>query len=673
MNKILLVLVLVLLCRSSFSQKKETNYASGLQAIFDHYDEDEYYDAIIEIDTLLKRYPMEARLYYIRGYINYKMNDFEVASKDMQQAKSLGYKDYNKFMSRVISNEYMVNLLTKYYYYDTLKLSADNNYKVHYGLKDSLQGALRPERTCFDVYFYDLTVKIIPAEKSIEGENKIYFTTTTTTDEIQIDLTENLQINSIEWNNTKLEYKRIYNAIFIRFPQKLNENENQLITIRYDGKPRIAPDPPWNGGFVWEKKRGHWWVGVACEHLGASSWWPCKDHLTEKPDSMRINIQVPSKYQAVSNGNLRSTTTLAHNYTNFEWFVSYPINSYGVTFYMGKFVNFNEIFTNEKGSYPIDYYVLSQHLTKAKQYYCNTRDIVEVYEKLFGEYPYSNDGMAMVESPYEGMEHQSAIAIGDVYSEKSQKDYNFRDYKYLVIHEMAHEWWGNTVTMSDMADAWISEGFATYAEHLFMEEKYGYDEYLNASAYNMHYILNIWPVVGIPDVNDNTFLSGNIYTKGAATLNNLRCTLNNDSLFFAMIKGFYSEFSFKTITTTDFVEFVNNYTGQDFTDFFNKFLYETDPPVLEYSFTNEDKLLHFNYKWINVDSNFTMPFSIMINKYQNIRLVGTSKNKMVRVTNTDSFYLPNEKRFNHKKLRPNSFTYYWTHWVKPEEQKDEVE
>ena len=340
---------------------------------------------------------------------------------------------------------------------------------------------------------------------------------------------------------------------------------------------------------------------------------------------------------------------------------------------MGKFVNFNEMVTNNNGSYPIDYYVLPHHLEKAKEFYSKTKDIVSVYEKLFGEYPYSRDGMAMVEAPFAGMEHQSAIAIGDVYSGRDREFYDYKDYNYLVIHEMAHEWWGNTVTMGDMADAWISEGFATYAEQLFMEERYGYDEYLNTSAINMYYILNIWPVVGMPDVNDNTFLSGDIYHKGAAMLNNLRCTMNNDSLFFAMIKGFYSEFRFKTIMTTDFVDFVNGYTGQDFTAFFSKFLYDTEPPVLQYSFTNKDNLLLFTYKWINVDSSFTMPFSIMINKYQNIRLVGTTENKTARVSHAESFYLPNEKRFYHKKLLPNSFTYYWTHWIQPGEQNDKVE
>ncbi len=208
-------------------------------------------------------------------------------------------------------------------------------------------------------------------------------------------------------------------------------------------------------------------MGVSCENLGASSWWPLKDHLSDKPDSMRITLRVPDGYQAISNGNLRNVNPNADQTTSFEWFVSYPINSYNVTFYMGDFVNINETYSDDSTSYRVDYYVLENHLKKAKKYYSTTKDILRAYTELFGEYPFPIDGAGFVEAPFAGMEHQGAIAIGDDYKNRSLFYNSDPEQGYLLVHETAHEWWGNAVAVGDMADAWINEGFATYAEYLF--------------------------------------------------------------------------------------------------------------------------------------------------------------------------------------------------------------
>ncbi|HEY9115914.1 MAG TPA: M1 family aminopeptidase [Bacteroidales bacterium] len=625
----------------------------------------EYNKIVLKTDTLLRDYPNNAQIHYAQGIAFYNLNDYYAARKSLLKAKELGFKKEKVFIDFITSKQYVIDLEAEYMYPSRYAQSNYNDWMKTFTRKDTLQGKLTPLRTCYDVYYYDLTVKILPKSKSIEGVNKIFFKTTTQTDQIQIDLFRRYIIKSITWNKRELEFKREYNAVFINFGEVLPADSNYILTIEYYGKPIEAPRPPWNGGFVWEKGRSKWWVGVACEHLGASSWWPCKDHLSEKPDSMCINIQVPKKYQAIANGNLRSSSPVDKNYTNYEWFVSYPINSYGVTFYMGDFINFNEDYISGQDTCKIDYYVLPQHLEKAEKYYERTQDIVKVFEELFGEYPYKKDGIAFVEAPYKGMEHQGAIAIGDDYNTKENDD-NFKNtnYNYLIVHEFAHEWWGNTVTMSDMADAWISEGFANYSENLFLEKKFGYKQYIKASASNMRYILNIWPMVGARDVNDNSFMGGDIYSKGASMLNNLRCIINNDKVFFAMIKKFQQDNQFKTITSSDFVCFVNDYTGNDYTDFFNKFLYDDEPPVLEYSYTLENGLLSFTYKWINVGSSFTMPFSISINYSENFRIEGTTEYQTINLKDVNTFYLPNERRFNLDYLTKNSFTYYWTSWKK---------
>jgi aminopeptidase N len=645
-------------CQSAAVQPEDRKM---VQTISSFLDRGQCLEAIDQINRLISKYPGEGIFRMLKGAARMYMNDVEGARVDFLAAQQRGYIS-NELMNAQISKEYLVNMLLKDQGYD-IKLDPLRDYKPVIEQKDVLQGSLSAERTCFDVIFYDLTVKIIPETKSIEGKNIICFRTLTNTRSVQIDLFPEYKITNIIWNDKQLNYTRNFGAIFIDFSEELIAGSQQVVVIEYNGIPRQAPKPPWNGGFVWEKVKGRHHIGVACEHLGASSWWPNKDHLSDKPDSMRINIQVPEGYQAISNGNLRSEKEAGQGYKNFEWFVSYPINNYNVTFYMGDFVNFNEKYTNSKGTYQIDYYVLPSNLKKAETYYAQTKDIIGVYEKLFGEYPFMNDGAAMVEAPFEGMEHQGAIAIGGNYGKSSRKrDYWTKDYDYLLIHETGHEWWGNAVAVGDMADAWINEGFTTYSEYLFAEEKYGYQSYVKAAALNQRYIVNLWPIVGQKGINENTFLGGDIYNKGAAMLNNLRCIMDNDTLFKKMIREYFEKYRYKITTTDDFVRHVHETTNRDYSDFFNKFLYSADPPVLKVSYIIKNKQLSFTYNWINVGKNFEMPFCIAINDKDYIRLVGTTRMQAYTHENVKSFFLPNEYRFDEKLVPRNSLTYYWTSW-----------
>jgi len=472
MKKITLIISCFLICINTFSQVRDRYFSTLGRQIFNDLEKQDYYNAIAGMDVFLRVYPDDSIMWYFRGMAKFMMNDIPAASIDLIKAQQMGYHQNDNFINMIISKDYQVNMLAKDYI-DDVNILKTKDFKPVFSLKDSLRGALRPERTCYDVYYYNLTLKILPESKSIEGRNEIYFTTMQNTIRIQVDLTGKLQIDSITCKGRELNFTRIFDAVFVDFDDTLPAGKDLILAVSYSGTPREAPSPPWNGGFVWKNNKKRQWTGVACEHLGASAWWPCKDYLGDKPDSMCINIQVPTGYQAIANGNLRSSRAVDDQYTNFEWFVSYPINSYGVTFYVGDFVNFNEMYTHGGSSFPIDYYVLPKHLKAARKYYQNTKDVIAVYEDLYGEYPYKKDGAAMVEAPYEGMEHQSAIAIGDVYKKKNREDRpSISDgFDYLLVHETAHEWWGNTVTMSDMADAWISEGFATYSEALFAKRK----------------------------------------------------------------------------------------------------------------------------------------------------------------------------------------------------------
>ena len=537
----------------------------------------------------------------------------------------------------------------------------ENNYRPEYTRTDTLRGALRPERTCFDVNYYDLKVRIIPKGKKIAGNNDIYFTMLDSSRQIQIDLFNNYKIGSVRWKNQELDYKRECNAVFIKFPQILMPGEKNTISVEYYGKPEAAVDPPWKGGFVWKRdKKFNRWVAVACEHLGASSWWPNKDHLTDEPDSMTINIEVPEKYLAVSNGTLKKTEKVDKSYNRFVWFVSYPINNYNVTFYMGKYIQFTDtLVLDDNDTLLLKYHVLPYNLDKAVRHFEQVPEIVSFYCDIYGKYPFIRDGFGLVESPYTGMEHQSAIAYGNSYSNKNDHGYKNKKYDYIIVHEAAHEWWGNSVSAGDMADAWIHEAFATYSELLFIEHIFGKEEYLYELSNKLNYIYNFWPMVENRNVNENSFASNDIYTKGAMMLHCLRCIINNDSLFFKIIRDFYHQKSYKIVDSDSFIKFVNKETKENYYPFFKKYLYETRLPVLEYSFdTNPDNLV-FRYKWTEVEEGFRMPFCIETGNKEAIRLVGTTYEQSIVLENVKWFNFFNQWK-GPAGSRDNSFTYYWT-------------
>jgi aminopeptidase N len=662
MKKTLIFLIILIFGNIIIAWSQSLDDQAQINKIQGLYNSKDYLGTIDAINKLLPKYPTINTLYFYRGLSRLKLNDYLNGRKDLLLAKAAGFRDEDNFIEANTSKEYMASELMKNLEYET-KPDPKRNFKPSVEARDSLQGALTTLRSCFDVTFYNLTVKVKPDSKSIEGTNEIFFKASAGTKKIQIDLFPEFKVNSITWKNKSLSYTRKYGAIFVDFGEELKGDEIQKVTVDYNGSPKIAVRPPWDGGFVWDVENGRHYIGVACQHLGASSWWPCKDHLSDKPDSMRINLQIPEGYKGISNGNLRSEKNPGNGFTAFEWFVSYPINTYNVTLYVGDFVNFNEQYTNKSGTYPIDYYVLPKNLEKAKKYYSKTKDVIYVFEKLFGEYPFIKDGPAMVEAPFEGMEHQSAIAIGGYYGKGHKKEYWTKDYDYLLIHESGHEWWGNAVAIGDMADAWINEGFTTYAEYLFAEEKSGYPDYVETAAINQKYILNLWPIVGERNINENTFLGNDIYHKGAAMLNNLRCEINDDALFMKILSEYYGRYKFRITTSSDFIALVNEMTKADYGDFFRKFLYEAEPPILVCSYSIDGKkTLNFKYKWSNVGSNFKMPFCISINGKEYVRLEGTTADQTFTSENIKSFSLINEHSYKKELVPRNSFTYYWTLW-----------
>ncbi len=464
--------------------------------------------------------------------------------------------------------------------------------------EEVLLGELTPFRTCFDVKYYDLSVTINPDKKHLSGAVEIYSVAVSDFETFQLDLHANFEISSLVNldSGEELKYTRNERAIYVSLNQKIGDEF--AVKVTYQGKPVVAKKPPWNGGFVWEQdEHKKPWVGVACESEGASIWWPLKDHTTDEPDSMRMHFTVPKSVMAVGNGTFEGKVA-QEELTTYNWFVSYPINTYNVTVYLGDFVKFTDTYTGINGKeLALDYYVLPYNLDTAKVHFKQVSPILKVYEEKFGEYPWYRDGFKLVESAFAGMEHQTAIAYGNGY--KNDAD-SVTD--YIILHEIAHEWWGNSVTVHDLSDVWIQEGFATYAEALYMESKGGTEAYEEEMLWSRIMIGNKYPVIGIEGRRwFDSKKNGDVYGKGAWILHTLRKHLENDSLFFDIIHTFYESNQYKIVKSNDFITLVNQKTGSDYNWFFDQYLFNNYAPELEYKFTEFGTVF---YRWVNTEESF---------------------------------------------------------------------
>lgn len=482
---------------------------------------------------------------------------------------------------------------------------------------DSLRGQLRPERSCYDVKFYDLNLDINFQSKYIKGYNTITYKVVRGFNMLQIDLFSNMKIDSIIHSGNPVKFHRKFNAVFVDLGEMQEEEIIDSIRVYYQGIPRIAVNAPWDGGFTWTKdKNGKPWLGVSCEGIGASLWWPNKDHLSDEPDSMRISCTVPADLTCVSNGNLRSKSTNGTK-TSFEWFVSYPINNYNVTLNVADYVHFSDTFVSptDKSKLPMDFYVLPYNLTAAKKQFKEAHEVLRIFEKYLDKYPFWEDGYALVETPYLGMEHQSCIAYGNQY----MPGYMGRHPQgmpedFIILHETGHEWWGNSVSCVDHGEMWIHETFCTYMEAVYMEEKYGKDAAVRYLKFHGLYIANSQPILGPKDVNYDGHDS-DMYYKGSIMLHTLRNIIDNDKLWWDILQSFYRKYSIKPALTEDFINFVREKTGTDYTYFFNQYLKNPKLPVLRYEIKkgkNGKKIM--KYRWEEAVDGFKMPLIIEMDK-----------------------------------------------------------
>ncbi len=477
-----------------------------------------------------------------------------------------------------------------------------------------LMGFLNEYRSSYDVTFYDINIDFDIENKSIDGYVTIKAKSLVDIDTLQVDLAKNLSITKIIHKNSSIKYNREQDAVMVMFNETINKDKLFDFTVHYNGTPQGADNPPWSGGFTWSKdKNDRDWVAVSCEGEGARIWWPNKDHITEEPDSVRMAFTVPSNLTSVGNGQLRSVIDNGDNKTTYEWFVNNPINNYNISVQIGNYITVQDTFIKDSRVHYMDHYVLDYNEEVGKNYFLQAKEVIRFYEKYFGEYQWWNDGYKLIEVPYLGMEHQSAVTYGNGFSiynglrSDSWPMYGVMD--PLIIHETGHEWFGNSVTAIDPTHIWIHEGLQVYSEALYFEDKF------NSYPVSVDYmksirprIQNKIPIVG-PEDENYWALNGDTYMKGAWIMHTLRSVINDDPTWFAILKEFMVENAKSHVNTEDFFDKVKEKTGSDYSYFSEQYFYTPNQPELEYYQTDSS----FNYRWKNVNDNFIMPLDLLVN------------------------------------------------------------
>lgn len=521
--------------------------------------------------------------------------------------------------------------------------------------KDSLLGAPYQRRICFDVKHYDVDLTIDPSQKSIAGKVTTSFILLQSASQIQLDLDSRLTIDSVRDANSKLTFRRDGTALLVDLK---SQQASQAVTVFYHGKPKGARRPPWDGGLVWKKDKDKKpWSGVACEGDGAHLWLPVKLLLSDEPDSADLKFTVPKGLTLISNGVLVARQ-VGEKTETFHWKTSYPINVYNLTFYLGNYQLLERNFASASGrAVNQQFWVLPEHVPAAAQAfsYCDT--VLKHYENLFGDYPWQKEGYKLIESPYEGMEHQTAIAYGSGFNKKANPRFN-----YIIVHETAHEWWGNSVSVADFSDVWLHEGFATYTEALYMERIWGHAAYLRYMNNIYYSIMNKKPVIGPDKVYYWNYKDGDVYMKGAATLHALRCVLQDDSLFFKVLREFYQQHKMGIANTNQFITLVNQMTGKNLNFLFNHYLYQRASPKLVWTIgpgTSQQET-EFLFRMENVASDITVPVKVQSGEksfyiyptYETQSFTIPLVTQKLLQINTDKVYLQEvylkKKKFNKK-------------------------
>ncbi|HEX7980588.1 MAG TPA: M1 family metallopeptidase [Gemmatimonadaceae bacterium] len=476
---------------------------------------------------------------------------------------------------------------------------------------DTLRGTFTtPGRRWWDVTFYDLHVDVRPADSSIAGRNAITYKVVEAPRapaELQIDLIQPLVLDSVVLEGRKLPLRHEGNAHFATLPAAQRVGTRATVVAHYHGRPQIAVNPPWQGGFTWTTDSlGRPWIVTTDQGMGASAWWPNKDTQADEPDSQRVALTVPDPLIDVSNGRLRGTRHNANGTTTYEWFVVNPINNYAIAVAAGHYAHYSDVYHGLRGDLTLDYWPLDYHLDAAKRQWPQSRSMLQCFEGWFGPYPWYEDGYKLIEVPNTGMEHQSAVSYGNWF----KNGYRLRDgsgtglgltWDFIIVHESAHEWFGNNITSKDNADMWVHESFANYAEGLYTECLWGKDAGARYIIGNRRGIRNDRPIIPPYDVNDQG--SGDMYPKGGEMLHTIRQLVDNDSTWRDILRGLNKTFWHRTVMGREIEDYITQRSGKNLRPVFDEYLRTTMVPAFEYRLRGDT----LEYRWADAVPGFDMP------------------------------------------------------------------
>ncbi len=480
---------------------------------------------------------------------------------------------------------------------------------------DTLRGSNGPGRAWWDATFHDLHVRVNPADSSIRGQNGITYRVVKPATEMQIDLQEPLEVDSMLQRGRPLTFRRDGNAFFVTLTAPQPVGSRQTVTVYYHGSfAERDSTRRRRGPFHWATdSTGAPWIATSNEGPGASTWWPLKDLPADEPDSQRIAITLPDPLRDISNGRLRSTTHNADGTTTYEWFVANPINSYDVAVNASpRYVPVRDEYTGLDGRLTIEFWALADHEASARALIPQVKTMLTCFEHWFGPYPWYTDGYKLIEVPYLGMEHQSGIAYGNRYlagylGRDLSKTGEGMSWDYIVVHESAHEWFGNNISAADHADMWIHESFGMYAEALYLECTRGKpagERYLVGLRSSM--IKNDMPIIGTYGVN-NVPASQDRYPKGANMLMTMRAVVNDDARWLATLRGLNQTFRHQTVTAKQVRDYMSQTTAVDLSKIFEQYQETVMIPELEYRISGDS----LRFRWSNVVAGFDMPVDIV--------------------------------------------------------------
>ncbi|MCL6294374.1 M1 family metallopeptidase [Jejuia spongiicola] len=521
----------------------------------------------------------------------------------------------------------------------------------HLTRQDTLRGSITPERAWWDLTYYHLDIKVNPEEKSIKGKNTIQYKVLKNHSVMQVDLQAPLKLTRATQNGKDLEVKHDGNAHFISLPDEQNIGDINNVVVYYEGIPKEAIRAPWDGGVSWKKdSNGNHFIATSCQGLGASVWWPNKDHMYDEVDSMLISVNVPKDLMNVSNGRLKLVEQIGDTKT-YHWIVKNPINNYGVNINIGDYVNFSEVYDGMAGNLNLDYYVLRDNLDKAKEHFKDAPKMMKAFEHWFGQYPFYADSFKLVEVPYLGMEHQSSVTYGNQY----KKGYLGNDlsgtgwglkFDFIIIHEAGHEWFANNITNVDIADMWIHESFTAYSENLFLDYHYGKEASADYVIGTRRNIKNDKPIIGKYYGVNKKGSGVDMYYKGANMLHTLRQLIEDDEKWRQILRKMNLEFYHQTVTTQQIENFLSKETGIDLTEFFNQYLRTTQIPTIQYSIKNKE----LKYRWTNIVDGFDMPIQVKIGDNEQWIFPNAEWKTMPLESNDISFIIDRDFYIDSKKI-----------------------